>query len=91
MIISCAAPLFGIISDRYGHRGDILIMATVLLCIVQFTMGSINNCEGCSDIIYIICFYQIAYAFFVTNIWAALKLITPKHLRGIAVGITNAL
>ncbi|CDW89264.1 major facilitator superfamily protein [Stylonychia lemnae] len=91
LLIALASPVFGIISDKYGHRGDILTFATFLLIIVQTTMGTLRNCEACVEIIYAIFVYQIAYSFFVSNIWASLKLITPKHLRGIAVGITNAL
>jgi MFS family permease len=90
-IIACLAPLFGIISDKHGHRGDILIVATLLLATSQIWMASIPACRECPDIIYAIFLFQIAYSFFITNIWAALRLITPKHLRGVGVGITNSL
>lgn len=90
-IIALLAPVFGIISDRHGHRGDILIVATVFLATSQIWMGSLKSCRECVDIIYVIFLYQIAYSFFISNIWAALRLITPKHLRGVGVGITNSL
>eukprot|EP00347_Sterkiella_histriomuscorum_P013366 403364988 len=90
-IIALMAPIFGIISDKHGHRGDILIIATVFLATSQIWMGSLNSCRECIDIVYVIFVFQIAYSFFISNIWAALRLITPKHLRGVGVGITNSL
>lgn len=54
-------------------------------------MGSLKSCRECGEVIYVMFLYQIAYSFFVSNIWAALRLITPKHLRGVGVGITNSL
>ena len=60
--------------------------------ISQTLMASLETCyDGCYDILGPFLLFILALNTFVSNIWATVRLITPKPYRGIAIGIVNSI
>lgn len=94
MVINCICPILGILSDRSGKRGTILLLATSLLSLSHIMMALLNDCvptEPCnSPVLLALLIFLLGYALFVANIWASLRLVVTKAHRGVAIGIANA-
>ena len=98
-------PLIGVLSDRSGKRGTILIFAVCCLMSSHLFLAFLPTCptSGTPDVKAARCrddslawlmvpqiLFLIGYSTFAANVWAMLRLIQHKHTRAMALGVSNS-
>jgi MFS family permease len=100
LIMNFFCPLIGILSDRSGKRGNIVVFAISCLMASHIIISMLPTCpptknEACREtsITYLMVpqfLFLIGYSTFVANIWAMLRLIQHKSTRAMALGVSNS-
>jgi len=84
------APLIGYISDKSGKRGQCITLCFTLLAISHGVFVLMPSTMEESNSIYLpLIIYFIGQSFFMTNVWALLRLVVAREHRTFAIGITN--
>ncbi|EAR94487.1 MFS transporter (macronuclear) [Tetrahymena thermophila SB210] len=91
-------PLIGLLVDRIGKRGYLLICASLIMVVAHFTMLVVPQSDTASDTSYtsyyfIIPFilFGIFYSLYAAVLWPCIPLVCEPKIVGTAFGITNCI
>ena len=64
-------------------------MATSVFIYLHLHFAFLTDCNECWTPTILVSLINISTIFVVANVWGVCRMIVPKHLRAIAIGITN--
>ena len=84
-------PVIGIIIDKFGIRGYMLLFGSVAVLTSQVVFAFLPDCEKCSDGIYPLFLVGIGYSMIATSTWSSISLVVRENTIGTALGLATAI
>ncbi|EGR34415.1 major facilitator superfamily domain protein [Ichthyophthirius multifiliis] len=97
LIAAGCTPFAGLLVDKVGKRGLLLIITSVLMITSHLTMLIMPQCgngdPNCQQYTFLfpLVLFGIFYSFYAAVLWPCIPLVVPEKIVGTAFGITNSL
>ena len=90
-VSACFSPVFGILADKHGKRGLMMVLADLLVVFFHLFFILCNNQPGTFSIICAFSILGIGFAIYMTVFWTSLAYVVKKEIVGTAYGLSYAI